>query len=502
MDSFKEFTQYDALGLADLVSRKEVHPRELVEAAIERIERINPALNAVILELFDSARDAAEEPLGTGPFAGVPYLLKDMVAHAGTPLSFGSAFLKKAGFVPSRSHEVIKRTEKSGFIFVGKTNACELGLLPITEPEAYGPTANPWNLDHSPGGSSGGSAAAVAAGFVPVAHGNDGGGSIRIPASACGLFGLKPSRGRNPGLAEESADGITVEHCISRTVRDSAALLDVTRGPLPGDRWWAPIPKKPYLKEATTEPKRLTIAFSSSDFANRRSHPDCVAAVEDAAKLCEDLGHRVVEASPKISNDTVNEAFAHVWTSMATSIFLLVLREARSNRVLDLAARAMGEGNLLTILTSVLSKSPKGPFERWTRKAAAMGAKLSHAEVSLAMIELQKASSEISRFLVEYDCYLTPTLSAPPVRTGEFAAVASYDELKERLLAYAAFTPVCNYSGLPAMSVPLHWSAAGLPIGVHFIGRFGDESTLFRLAGQLERARPWSSRWPAISLPA
>ena len=498
MDSSNEYTKFDALGLAELVAQKEVHPKELIEAAIGRIERLNPQLNAVILELFDSARKAAENPPTRGPFAGVPYLLKDMVSHAGTPLTLGSAFLKKAAFVPKQSHEVVRRTEEAGFIVVGKTNACELGLLPITEPEAYGPTANPWNLEHSPGGSSGGSAAAVAAGLVPMAHGNDGGGSIRIPASACGVFGLKPSRGRNPGLAEESADGITVEHCISRTVRDSAALLDVTRGPLPGDRWWAPTPKRPYLKEVSTDPERLTIAFSSADFAGRSAHPDCVAAVEDAAKLCEDLGHRVVEASPNIPNDRVNEAFACVWTSMAASMFLLVLREARSNRALDVVVRAVGEGSLLKILTTIFSKTRKGPFERWTRKAAAMGAKLSHAEVLLAMVELQKASSELGRFLSVYDCYLTPTLSKPPVLTGGFTG-NSFDDLKHQLLAYAAFTPPCNYSGLPAMSVPLYWSPSGLPIGVHFMGRFGDEATLFRLAGQLERARPWFSRLPEMA---
>ena len=498
MSSFREYAEYDALGLAELVANKDVHPKELVEAAIARIERLNPALNAVIMELYDSARKAAESPPTKGPFAGVPYLLKDMVAHAGTPLTFGSAFMKRVGFVPKQSHEVVRRTEEAGVIVVAKTNACELGLLPITEPEAYGPTANPWNLDHSPGGSSGGSAAAVAAGFVPAAHANDGGGSIRIPASACGIFGLKPSRGRNPGLAEESADGITVEHCVSRSVRDSAALLDVTRGPLPGDRWWAPPPKRNYLEDVTKDPKRLTIAFSSSDYAGRAAHPECVAAVEDAAKLCEDLGHRVVEASPNIPIDRVNEAFAHVWTSMATSIFLIVLREARSNRVLDLAVRAVGEGSLLSVLTKIFSKSPIGPFERWTRKAAAMGAKLTHAEVSLAMVELQKASSELGRFLSVHDCYLTPTLSKPPVLTGSFGG-NSYDDLKEQLLAYAAFTPPCNYSGVPAMSVPLYWSSDGLPVGVHFMGRFGDESTLFRLAGQLERARPWFSRLPPMA---
>ena len=436
-------------------------------------------------------------PLPEGPFTGVPYLLKDMVMHAGTPLYLGSGFFRKNPFVPEHSHKVIERTERAGFVIVGKTNACELGLLPITEPEGFGPTANPWALDRSPGGSSGGTGAAVAANLVPMAHGNDGGGSIRIPASACGVFGFKPSRGRNPGLAEESPEGITVEHCLSRSVRDSAALLDVTHGAVPGDRWWAPPPVRPFAEEATIDPKPLRIAFSTVDFADTAAHPDCVAAVHDVAKLCENLGHQVEEARPNIDPDRFDEAFVAVWLSMATSMFLMVLREARKNKWVDRVTRLIGEGHLLAGGTSLLAKLPNGPFERLTRRAAAEGARLSHSQVNLALIDLQRMSHEFGRFLTTFDCFLTPTLSEPPVRTGTLLD-GPFDEIKHRVLRYAPFTPICNSAGNPGMSVPLCWNEEGLPIGVHFAGRFGDEATLFQLAGQLERERPWAGRRPSL----
>ena len=337
----------------------------------------------------------------------------------------------------------------------------------------------------------------MAANLVPMAHGNDGGGSIRIPASACGVFGFKPSRGRNPGLAEESPEGITVEHCLSRSVRDSAALLDVTHGAVAGDRWWAPPPSRPFIEETTTDPKPLRIAFSTVDFADTAAHPDCVAAVHDVAKLCEHLGHHVEEARPTIDPDRFDEAFVAVWLSMATSMFLMVLREARKNKWVDRVTRLVGEGNLLVAGTSLFATLPKGPFEQLTRKAAAAGARLSHAQVNLALIELQRASSELGRFMNTYDCFLTPTLSEPPIRTGTLTKLP-FDELKHRVLRYAPFTPICNSAGVPGMSVPLHWNGDGLPIGVHFAGRFGDETTLFQLAGQLERERPWAERRPKV----
>ena len=497
MTRFAEYDRYDALGLADLVRRREVHPRELVEAAIGRIERDNPRLNAVILELFDRARRQAEGPLPEGPFSGVPYLLKDMILHAGTRVTFGNALFRAMNYTPDHSHPVVERLEAAGLITLGKTNACEFGLLPITEPEAYGATANPWALDRSPGGSSGGAASAVAGGLVPLAHGNDGGGSLRIPASACGVFALKPSRGRNPGSAEDCPDGIVCEGAISRTVRDSAAHLDVLRGPLPGDRWWAPPPERPYREEVEREPGRLRIAFSTVDFQGRPAHPDCVAAVEDAAWLCASLGHHVEAARPAVDGARFDAAFAATWTSLASFFFEVILREARKERAVDLAVRALGPAALLAVLPRLATRSLRYPFERSTRAVAARAAEVTHARYYLAAEEVQRAAHAMGQFLGTWDLWLTPTLAEPPLLTGSFAGLET-EALAERLLTYAAYTPICNAAGLPAMSVPLWWNAAGLPIGAHFVSRFGDEATLLRLAGQLERARPWADRRPPL----
>jgi amidase len=265
-----EYAAFDALGLAELVRRRDVTASELLETALAQIERIDPRINAVIDRLDHRARATVARGLPAGPFAGVPFLLKDAIAYQGERLTLGSRSM--ADYIPETSHEVVRRLEGAGLVIVGRTNICEYGLLPLTEPELYGPTRNPWALDRSPGGSSGGSAAAVAAGLVPLAHGNDGGGSIRIPASACGLFGLKPSRGRNPGALLDEPHGLIAEHCLARSARDSAALLDVTRGALPGDRWQAPPPVRPYLEQVTIDPPRLRIAFRCGP-ALRRAGP-------------------------------------------------------------------------------------------------------------------------------------------------------------------------------------------------------------------------------------
>ena len=499
MPLLPEYDELDATAMAALVAQKKLHPKELVEAAIERIERSNPALNAVIYKMYETARRAASGPLPAGPFAGVPYLVKDMVAHAGTPLSCGSNFLKRAGFVPHQSHEVVRRTERAGLIFVGKTNAPEFGLLPITEPEAYGATHNPWDLSRSPGGSSGGSAAAVASGMVPMAHGNDGGGSIRIPASACGVFGLKPSRGRNPGHAADPPSGVVVEHCLSRSVRDSAGLLDVTQGPMLGDRWWAPPPTESFRASARHDPPPLRIAFATETFFGAAPHPDCVAAVHDAAKLCEDLGHHVEEARPDIDGQRFDDLFLEVWAAMAASFFVLLMDQARRRRAIDIASRVLGERLVLAAITRLAARSPlRAPFEEWTVRTARLGARISHARLIVVMGELQRMSFEMSRFLGRYDTLLTPVLGAPPVKTGAFAGL-SLEALRSKVQAYAAYTPICNVAGLPAMSVPLFWNPAGLPIGVQFMGAFARDSMLLSLAGQLERARPWTQAPGVVS---
>jgi amidase len=324
------------------------------------------------------------------------------------------------------------------------------------------------------GGSSGGSAAAVASGMVPVAHANDGGGSIRIPASCCGLFGLKPSRGRNPHPINPSS--LEVEHAMTRSVRDSAAILDATLGALPGDPYHAPPPARPYAEEVGAPPGRLRIAFAKRGLDGKELHPDCVAAVEDAAKLCADLGHEVEEASPVVLAPLLENAFTMVW-------------EAGAAAQIDSAA--------------LLSGSMPAPdqFEPLTRALAENGRKHTAAALLISFGLLEMTSQGIAQFHETYDVWLTPTLGEPPVPLGTFDDSPPGDPMRafDRAGDFVPFTPVQNATGQPAMSVPLYWNAEGLPIGAHFVGRYGDEATLFRLAAQLEEARPWVGRRPPVS---
>lgn len=294
----------DATAQTELVRRKEVSPLELVDAAIERIERLNPAVNAVVIKTYDRARDAARGPLPDGPFRGVPFLLKDLVVEeAGVPLHEASAYL--SDYVPAEDAELVKRLKRAGLVILGRTNSPELGLGPTTESRLWGPTRNPWDVTRSPGGSSGGAAAAVATRMVPMAHGNDAGGSIRVPAACCGVFGLKPTRARNP-LGPHYGDvmsGLVAEHALTRSVRDSARLLDATAGPDLGDPYWAPSPPRPFADEVATPPGRLRIAWATRPLVGQAVHRDCVAAVEDAARLCASLGHEVVEAAPRVDGE-------------------------------------------------------------------------------------------------------------------------------------------------------------------------------------------------------
>ncbi|MEA3501362.1 MAG: amidase family protein, partial [Actinomycetota bacterium] len=291
MESFKEYGSFDAVGLAELVEQGEVRPLELVEAAALRIDEINPAINAVIWDRLDAARLEATAADQVGPFAGVPILIKDLVVEKGIPVTFGSVFFRN--YVGDTTSIFRERVDGAGFVDLGRTNTPEFGLLPTTEPVLHGPTRNPWDLSRSAGGSSGGAAAAVAAGIVPLAQGSDGGGSIRIPASATGLFGLKPTRGRNPRRPGTSIDYLSVEHALTRTVRDSAAFLDAVHGPVPGDQYWAPPPLAPFAEAAARDPERLRIAFSTRDFRGDRVHPECEAGVLATATLLEGLGHDV-----------------------------------------------------------------------------------------------------------------------------------------------------------------------------------------------------------------
>ncbi|SRR6266571_214033 len=470
-----ELAFLDATAQAELVRRKQVSSIELVDAAIARIERLNPTLNAVITPMFESARMAARSPLPEGPFCGVPFLLKDIVAsYAGVRTASGSMSLQD--FVPDHDSELVVRLKKAGLIIVGKTNTPEFALLPTTEPLMFGPTRNPWDSGRTAGGSSGGSAAAVASGMVPMAHGNDGGGSIRIPASCCGLFGLKPTRGRNP-LGPDAGDilsGLVSEHAITRSVRDSAALLDATSGPDVGDPYCAPTPARPFLQEVGANPGKLHIAFTTSAPTGVPVHPACVHAVEDAAKLCADLGHEVTDAGPKLDAELLTKSFMAVWSA-------------------GCAAKMKGSAFLTR------RKPAQDQFEELTWALAEQGRRISGAAYLLAVNALQTIARQIARFFLNYDVWLTPTLAEPPLPLGSFDPRPGNPlHGVERAMAFIPFTPICNATGQPAMSVPLFWNEEGLPIGTHFVGRFGEESTLFRLAAQLEAARRWGARRPAL----
>ncbi|HUI25186.1 MAG TPA: amidase family protein [Candidatus Kryptonia bacterium] len=475
----KEYAEFDGLGLAELVKKGDVSPTELVEEAISRIERYNPQLNAVIYKMYTHGREAAAALSKIRdqrrPFHGVPFLLKDILGnYAGVPTANGCRFM--TGIVATRDDTLVARYKAAGLVPLGKTNAPECGILPTTEPVLYGPCHNPWNLGHSTGGSSGGSAAAVAAGIVPLAHANDGGGSIRIPASCCGLVGLKPTRARNP-LGPDLGDmmsGLVVEHVVSRTVRDCAVALDCTHGPEIGDPYWAPPVERPFLEEVRTPPKRLRIAFSTKNLAGKALHPDCVAAIESTAKICAGLGHIVEEGAPPLEMATFMPAFLSVFSAATPTM---------------IDAFAMLHG-----------RTPKeSDFEGLTWGIYQMGKQVSAAQYQIAIAMIQIAARQIARWHQTYDCWLTTTLGAPPVTLGTID-IQQRDPMigMEPLAEYVPFTPIQNATGQPSISLPLHWNAAGLPVGVMFTGRFGDEATLLRLAAQLEQAQPWKDRRPPL----
>jgi amidase len=470
-----EIDRLDALGQAEVVRRGAIEPVELLDRAIARLERVNGALNAVVTPMYEEARERALGDLPDGPFRGVPFLLKDLfTAYAGVRLSNGATVCQ--ALVPHHDSELVRRYKRAGLVVFGKTNTPEFGIPPMTENRLFGATRNPWDLARSPGGSSGGAAAAVAARVVPMAHGGDGGGSIRIPASACGIFGLKPTRGRNP-LGPDVGDllsGLVCEHALTLSVRDSAALLDATSGPDIGDPYWAPPPARRFATEVGHPPGRLRIGFARTAPSGVALHPDVIAAVEDAAHLCASLGHEVEEASPEIDAIEMARAFITLYAAGA------------ARNVLDVEAAA-------GIAVS------QEMFEAVTWGLAEMGKQLTSADYVLALRQIQQGGRKIARFFETHDLWLTPTLGEPPVPIGTFAA--SYDDPLAgffRAGDFAPFTPVVNATGQPAMSVPLHWNDAGLPIGSHFVARFGEEATLFRLAAELEKARPWSGRRPPV----
>jgi amidase len=490
---FPEYDDLDAVALADLVRRREASPEELLEAAIERVEARNPHLNAVVHPMFDRARQRAGK-LPAGPLRGVPFLVKDLKLQiAGTPTSNSCKLQLRR--VATRTSVLAERYEAAGLQILGKTSTPEFGIMGITEPDVRGPCKNPWNPAHTPGGSSGGSAAAVAARIVPAAHGGDGGGSIRIPASACGLFGLKPTRGRvtMAPFAGEAWGGFVQEHVMTRTVRDSALLLDAVDAPTPGEPYAAPAKVRPWIDEVGADPGKLRIAFTRSPLHSGHTHPDCEAALDDAIQLLADLGHDLTEARPPFpQKDMVRAYFLTVATGVA--------------RFVELAAEEAGK------------KPDPLDFEPATWLLALIAWKTTAPELLAAQQVMQRAARDVAAFFEAHDLLLTPTLARPPARVGELAASraelaqiallsrlpigALLDVALEKMgsgkMAYTPNTQLFNQTGQPAMSVPLHWNTAGLPIGVQLAARFGDEATLFRVAAQLEAARPWAGKKPPM----
>ena len=498
MEPFADYDRYDAVGLSALVAVGDVHPLELIEAAAERIASVNPAINAVIWERTDAARLEAASGVRGGPFGGVPILIKDLVVEEGVPVSFGSAFLRN--YVGGETSEFRHRIARAGFVDLGRTNTPEFGLLPTTEPVLHGPTRNPWDLSRSAGGSSGGAAAAVAAGIVPLAQASDGGGSIRIPASTTGLFGLKPSRGRCPRRPGGSIDYLSSEHAVTRTVRDSAAFLDAVHGAVPGDRYWAPPPSAPFTEAVDRDPGRLRVAFSVRDFRGNRAHPECETAVLETVGILEGLGHIVVEADPGIDGVAMAEAFIEMWAALAAHAFSLVLDTATERMAVVRRMRRVAGDRWTMRLIALLDQRESGlpAFEPFTFALAERSSGRSQADLQNAEASLQAVAHQTGDFLADHDAFLTPVLGSPPVPIGTFDQTLPWDELIEMVYRYVAFTPLGNFAGLPAMSVPLHWTPDGLPVGSHFLGRFGSEEALLSLAAQLESARPWVDRRPPL----
>ena len=475
---YEEYAKFDALGLAELVHTKKVKPEELLEAAIVRAEVVNETINAIVVKLYDEARKTIACGLPDGPFRGVPFLVKDLLFQMkGVECSNGSRLL--SGYKPNHDDTVVQRCRKAGLVIFGRTHSPEFGMTAVTDSALHGVTRNPWNLDRTSGGSSGGTAAAIAAGIVPMGTGNDGGGSIRIPASCCARFGMKPTRSRVPLGPDffESLDGLVVAHAITRSVRDSAALLDATAGASPGDAYSAPAQVRPYLAEVEVEPGQLKVALAVKASPHHDVDPECRRAAENAAKLCEDLGHRVDDVSDRFQEHFPWEDLNNAWhTSLETNISAwvhgLLQQQQRELRIDDV--------------------------EPVTREILGRGQGHSAFELIGARRTFHRASRLMADFQQDYDVVLTPTLGQLPVQHGKASLSGTYRDYVNELAAFQPFTPLANATGQPAMSVPLHWTEDDLPVGVQFFGRFGDEATLFRLASQLERAKPWANKRPSI----
>jgi amidase len=493
---FQDYDQYDALALAELVALGKTTPLELLETAIARAESIRAPLNPFAYEMYDRARRQASGDLPPGPFRGVPFLVKDLIQRIpGVPTQMGSRFWE--GWVPDEPTTLYQRWLETGVVPFGKTTTPELGIPPFTEAEVNGPTRNPWDPARTPGGSSGGSGVVVSTRVVPMASGGDGGGSIRIPASCCGVFGMKPTRARNPAgpFASENWSGFVSEHVLTVSVRDSAAMLDATHGLEPTSPYAAPSITGTFLESATTEPGKLRIAYHWDPAFPVETHPDCRAAVEHAVELCESLGHEVEGVPPLHPVREISRAFVTVYAANIAAD----IREAE-----EIIGRT----------------SNRRDFEMTTWVARLLAQSINSEDLAVASRFLQTEARRLVGIYGDYDAVLTPTLCKPPVRVGELRPTGVEALLQEvitrtgfkaplklpgvveqaviEILRFAGFTQVANFTGQPSMSVPLFWNDEGLPIGVMFTGRLGDEQTLFGLAAQLERAQPWKDRRPPI----
>jgi amidase len=468
-----EYDSYDALGLAELIAKKEITPIELLDAVRQNVEAINPRINAFNQLFFDKAEANITEGLPDGPFRGVPFALKDLGQHLrGTVTSAGSRVWKDD--VADYDSTLVARYKRAGLVIFGKTTTPELGLTTSTESVLFGETHNPWDITRTSGGSSGGSAAAVAARILPAAHASDGGGSIRIPASCCGLFGLKPTRGRVPMGPDqfEGWNGFSVHHVVTISVRDCAALLDATAGAELGSPFFSPQPQQPFVKETLTAPKQLRVAVVIDPPGGTPLDPACKTAALEAAKLCESLGHLVEERKLPIEHEVMFEAF-------------LTVINASTARTLADAAKTLGR--------EVTEKD----VETVTWVMNHQGRKIDAISYGRAILTAHQIGLAMARFLENYDVILSPTLAKPPVPLGVLSlSPANIQDFTKEITEFGPYTALYNVTGQPSMSVPLHWTTDGLPVGVMFSGRFGDEATLLRLAGQLEQAKPWAGRKP------
>ncbi len=475
----------DGLDLAEQIREGAVTPLEALDDTIARLERVNPTLNAIVEPLFETARETARRrttesgpsgTIGSGPFAGVPTFIKDLfMPVAGARMTNGSRLCERA--TGPLDAELIRRLREAGVVIAGTTTSPEFGTSYSTESQLFGATRNPWSPGHTAGGSSGGAAALVAARVVPFAHGNDGGGSLRVPASCCGVFGLKPTRGRVPigPLVGEGWAGMGINHAITLSVRDSAALLDATAGNSPGDPYAAPAQNGRFLDAVSRPPKSLRIGVVRS-LAPWPTHPDCLAAVDHTVRLCESLGHRVEETELPVSAPEFYD-----------TVFTIIGAQTRS---------------LLTMI-GTMSGHPadESVLEPRTRILLRAKGDVSGAAYAAAVDWIHALGRRMAGLYTDYDLLLTPTLAKPPVAIGalDMEESQTLDELIDLFHSFSPFTALFNATGQPAMSVPLHWTAEGLPVGSHFAAPFGEENLLFSLAGQLETAQPWSGRVPPVN---